>query len=479
MLWVALRFPSLALEALLRGHAPRELADAPWAVADGHTLLACDAWARMLGVSPGMGLAAAWMLAPRLRVQPRQAVLERETLEGIAACVRRFTPQVSLELPDGILAEIGRSLRLFGGLVPLARRMRIEIEAMGFAVTLAAAPTARGAWWLALAGRETLIAERAVLEPALAALPAEVACQGVAALELMRDLGIATLGELLALPREGVAQRFGHGLLDELRQALGDAPEARAWFVPPPRFAARLELPGEVTHTEGVLFAARRLLVQLEGFLAARHAGVRTFQLTLQHRNVCPKVLEIRLASLGREAERLLRLLRERLDSLVLTEPIEALRLEAGELVPLPERAMQLFQGANGETESWLRLIERLQARLGTNAVYGLAARPEHRPERAWQSLAAGERAKTREGTWGEARPLWLLDPPRRLREEGDVLCDGGPLELLAGPERIESGWWDGGDVTRDYFIARAADAALLWVFRQSSGGWYLHGLFA
>ena len=49
------------------------------------------------------------------------------------------------------------------------------------------------------------------------------------------------------------------------------------------------------------------------------------------------------------------------------------------------------------------------------------------------------------------------------------------------GPERIESGWWDGDDVTRDYFVALNADGARFWVFRERSGasGWFLHGIFA
>jgi protein ImuB len=56
-----------------------------------------------------------------------------------------------------------------------------------------------------------------------------------------------------------------------------------------------------------------------------------------------------------------------------------------------------------------------------------------------------------------------------------------GPLELLAGPERIESGWWDGGDVARDYFVARMQNEALVWIYREwrGAGGWYLHGVFA
>ncbi|HEY6133561.1 MAG TPA: DNA polymerase Y family protein, partial [Rubrivivax sp.] len=62
---------------------------------------------------------------------------------------------------------------------------------------------------------------------------------------------------------------------------------------------------------------------------------------------------------------------------------------------------------------------------------------------------------------------------------------EGRPLQLLAGPERIEAGWWDGAPATRDYFVAQAHDGALVWVFRTrlppstAAEGWFLHGRFA
>jgi protein ImuB len=480
MLWVALRFPSLALEALLRGHASRKSADAPWAIADGREVLACDARADALGVRPGMGLTAAWALAPQLRIQPRKEAAEREALEGIAAWACRFTPYVSLEPPQGMLLEVAGSLRLFRGLAALVQRIGTGIGQMGFDATSAAAPTARGAWWLVSAGRDALIEDPAAFEAVLATLPVAVACEGEAARQLLRDIGIVTMGELRGLPREGLARRFGQSLLDGLEQALGRAPEPRRFFAPPPRFAAKLELPGEVTHSEGVLFAARRLLVQLEGLLAARQAGVRRFQLTLLHRGARPTLLEVGLASPGREAERFMQLLRERLSAHTLVEPVEAIRIAAKDFVPLHDRTVDLFGDPRAQSECWARLVERLQARLGSEAVHGLGVRPEHRPERAWRRLAPGEQPPhEKEGTG--ARPLWLVEPPRRLQEAGGVPHDGAPLELLAGPERIESGWWDGGEITRDYFIARAPDSALLWVYRErgTAGAWYLHGVFA
>ena len=56
-----------------------------------------------------------------------------------------------------------------------------------------------------------------------------------------------------------------------------------------------------------------------------------------------------------------------------------------------------------------------------------------------------------------------------------------GPLELLSGPERIESGWWDDAEALRDYFVAKASDSALVWVFRELTPpyDWYAQGIFA
>jgi len=475
---VALRFPSLALEALLRGHALRESTGIPWAIADSRKVLACNAQADALGVRPGMGLAAAWALAPRLRVQPRDEATEREALEGIAAWACSFTPHVSLEPPQGVLMEVGGSLRLFHGLASMVDRMRRGLEEMGFSAMLAAAPTARGAWWLAIASSEELIMDPALLEAALAVLPVSAACPEPDALDFLRSIGVTTIEGLFALPREGLGRRLGRGLLDSLERALGTAPEPRAIFAPPVRFAAKLELHGEVEHAEGVLFAARRLLVQLEGLLAARQAGVRRFFLVLLHRAARPRVVEVGLASPGRESERFMQLLREKLSMIVLVEPVEAIRIEAADFEPLHGYTAGLFRDARIEGEGWVRLIERLQARLGGDAVHGIDLQPEHRPERAWRVLGTNERLWRGEAGTG-ARPLWLVEPPRRLKETDGMPHDGGRLELLAGPERIESGWWDGEEVARDYFIARASSSALLWIFRERSGGWYLHGLFA
>jgi protein ImuB len=377
--------------------------------------------------------------------------LPPEALAPIAAWACQFTPRVSLEPPHEVLLEVEGSLRLFGGPASLRQELTAGLEALGYPFTLAMASTARAALWRARGG-----------DAALDSLPIAVTRFDSA---FFSSIGIATVGELAQLPRGGLAQRCGPQVLAELDQALGAAPEPRAFFAPPPRFGAGLELPAAVAHAEGLLFGARRLLVQLEGLLAARQEGIRSFRLVLDG----TLKLEIGLASPARDAERFAQLLRERLGKLVLSKPVEAIRLEADGFVALAGRSAGMFGDRAAEAEGWARLLERLRVRLGHDAVCGLATQPDHRPEHAWRGVEPGE-WDPREFRLPGPRPLWLLKEEKKLRE--------GEFTPLAGPERIEAGWWDGDDAKRDYFVARLPDAALAWVYREA-GEWYLHGFFA
>lgn len=465
MLWIALHLPYLPLEALLRGCDPSQWRDEPWAVIENRSVFVCNAAAQALGVRSGVPLSAAWMIAPALRTVPRNLRTELENLESVAAWLNRFTPRVSLEAPRQVVAEIVGSLRLFDGLERLERELRSGLDALGFEARLASAPTARAALWRA-AGDGS----------ALEDLRVEVTGADPDILGLLRNLGISTLGELMRLPRDGVARRLGQELLDDLDRALGKIPEPRALFVPPARFAARLELPAQVAEAEGVLFAVRRLLAQLEGVLIARQSGIRGFALSLRHPGMRPTRVTVSLANPSRDAVHLSVLLRERLARFALIAPVEAIRLEAADFEPLHGTTANLFHDARNTGEDWVRLLDRLAARLGETAVRGLAVHSEHRPEFASQAVApessSGRRSTSLPGEQGSGpRPLWLLETPRHLGEQEFV--------LLAGPERIESGWWDGGEVRRDYFIARMGDASLVWIFRERERGWFLHGIFA
>jgi protein ImuB len=473
-MWIAVRFPLLPLEIFLRGSPTPE----PFAVEERHAVLACGDEAAVRGVCAGMASSAALALVPSLRIAARDPAAEAEALAGMAGWAGQFTPKVALDFPSTLLLEVSGSLKLFRGLEALAGALRWGAAEMGWSPVVAAAPTPRAASWLAAAGAEKFVTEPAQLEAALASLPVTVLACAKEELETLEGIGVATLGELRALPRDGVVRRFRASLLDDLDRALGLAPDPRDFFSPPARFRAAIELPAEVGEAEALLFAARRLVVQLAGFLQARSGGVQRFVLKLAHRDREATRIEIGLAAPARDAERFTLLLRERLSALALRAPVRAIALEADEVAPLAGEEPQLLFEEGRPPGQWQHLVERLRARLGAEAVHGVAARPEHRPEQA--SVLADPGAKQLQAYFGE-RPFWLLAHPKPLQEIGGVPHHEGPLELLAGPERIESGWWDGDDAARDYFIARTRSESLVWIFRdrRGEGGWYLHGVFA
>jgi len=458
MLWVAIDFPLLPLEALLRGHTSSLSTPDSWAVLEARVVLACNSAAREAGVRAGMSLAGARSIVPGLQARTRNPALEHEALEGAAAWLGRFTPAISLEPPRGLVAEVAGSLRLFGGARKLLEDLRRGFAELGFAVTIAMARTPRAALWRAAGGGGRL-----------EDLPVTVACTSTEDLEFLLDIGVRSVGDLMRLPRAGLVKRVGPQLLEMLDQASGVRPEPRHIHVPPAWFAARLQLPADVTEAKAVLFAARRLLLQLEGFLTVRHAGVRRFDITLLHKHGVSTGIAIGLAGPSRDAGHFTNLLRERLEAVSLKYPVEGIRLQAREFAPLAGYSADFFGDEHADAEGWLRLLERLRARLGAQAVHGLAVHPEHRPEQSWRNVEPGVKSAFVQCGM-EPRPLWLLDSPRRLVE--------GDFSLLAGPERIESGWWDEDGMRRDYFIARTADDALVWVYRDTES-WFLHGVFA
>ena len=474
MLWIAIDLPALALEASPPPAVPPE----PWAVIDNDCVLVCNAQAQACGVRAGMRVTAACAIAPRLNCRPRNAAAEAAALDALAAWALQFTPNVSLEPPRALLLDIEGSLGIFGGIRALLQAVERGLADMGYSATLACAPTATAAWLLARAGLARTVHCKRALAEAVAALPlAALECAAHTA-RLLQDTGVKRVGDLLALPRAGVARRCGQPLLDTIDRALGRRPAPRKFFAPPARFEAQLEFPVPAAHGEALLFAARRLLNGLAGFLAARNGGVQRLKFLLRHEKCPATTVEIGLVAPTRDAAHLTLLARERFAAFTLPAPVCAIALAADDILELAGENDSFFPDRLRDRGAWENLVERLRARLGPDAVHGVAMRDEHRPERACRRVAPGTTSTT---LARGPRPLWLFDTPRALAAASALpRDDNGPLALIAGPERIESGWWDNDDFRRDYFIAQSAAHSMLWVYRERRrpGGWYLHGVF-
>ncbi len=496
MLWLCLDLPFLSLEACTRASD----ASGPFAISEGQgrtqqVLIANEA-AMRAGIRPGMPIAAAHALVSPLQVVERDQIAERAALERLAAWAGQFTSHVSLASPKALLLEVEGSLGLFGGLKHLRHRLRSGIAALGYNAVLSVAPTPLAATWFARAADEEPVTNVPALAGRLFELTLDSLDLPPKQHELLRGLGLARLGDCLRLPRDGLARRLGAEFVTALDRAFGRLPDPRTLYVAPATFEAQLALPGTVDNAQEVLFPLNRLLLELAGFLTARVAGVQTLELRLHHPNAPATCIELGLARATRDARHLTELFRERIARVELPEPVEEIVLSASQLLPLTASESDFFAPRHTRPEIGAELIERLSARLGREAVRGLDTVAEHRPERAWHYLEA----RASSATDGRAcvatdahaagavaaqpalveRPLWLLQKPVLLDVQDGQPCLDGALELEPDNERIESGWWDGADVRRDYFIARDGEGARLWVYRELSteGKWWVQGVF-
>jgi protein ImuB len=412
-------------------------------------------------------------------------------LPRLAAIACGFTSRVSLEPPDAVLLEVRGSFQLFGGAQSLCTQLLARCRQTGLEPRWALAPTPLAALALARCGQQVIVLARDRLLGMLSPLPLAALRWPAATIDRLDSVGVRTLGAALRLPRAGFARRFGHETLLALDRLTGAAPEPRRPFVPRERFRAQLEPAFELCSHATVLQHLEPLLAQLEQFLRARQSGIDLLMLRLQHR-ACPATrVDLRLACAELQAAQFATLLSLRLSRLELPAPVLRCELRSGSLQPLVSHSESIWRpgeyggGAGRESPA---LIERLRARLGSEAVYGLCLVPEHRPESAWRVTEPGTRTpaavpgcatdagRATGAAWAalSRRPLWLLHTPETLP------CALHDLQLVDGPERIETGWWDGGDVARDYYVARDAAGAELWVYRERlpPHGWYLHGVF-
>ena len=504
MYWLALHLPRLSLEAFCAaaGVAAHDPQAPPLALVAGPGAVVADAnaTAARRGVRAGQRRATALALAAALRFGAADAARDAQALAAVAHAALAFTPAVTLEGGHTVLLEVHSTLRLFGGPARLLQRLRQAVTPLGHRVRVAAAPTALGAALLAR-WRDDLaqgphVHDLGALRTLLDAVPVTLLGPGREHGEALQGMGLVSLADLRALPRSGLARRFGEALLDELDRARGDRPDPRAWVEGPTVFDTRVELAWRADTAEQVLHAADVLLARLVAWAQGRHARVAAFTLRMghepRHRDDAQQAhteLAIALAEPSADAAHLRLLLREHLARTTLAAPALELGLHCRDVVAGTPPSGELFPSRQGEREGLVRLLERLRARLGDARVQGLEPVADHRPERATRTTAAvADRAPA--GTPATApllrRPLWLWPEATPLPERGGTpWLDGAPLQLLAGPERLETGWWNGAPALRDYFVAQAGDGALVWIYRARlpaaephAQGWFLHGRF-
>jgi protein ImuB len=519
-------------DAAIDPHAPLVLV-APGQ--GGARIVSLNRAARESGLAAGELLSNARSKVLDLQCRDADPAADAAALRKLALWCLRYTPVAAAcdetSGADGLFLDVTGCAHLLGGeaelLVDLARRLRT----FGLYPRTAIADTAGAAWAMARHGPVRPAGSRIVppggQRAALRDLPLAALRLSPASLALMRRLGFKRIGEIMPQPRAPFAARFEPEVLSRLDQALGREPEPLIPVVAPPAYHARAHFLEPILAEEHVLEAATRLLRQLAEDLERDGVGARVLRLVLFQMDGEVQSLDIGLAAPSRDAEHIAQLIGLRLYRLGRTLEadfgFEAAAVHVLAAESLPERQAPLVIAANDTSpEELARLIDRLQQRLGRDAVRSLHPVQSHTPERAVRARPAAPSPRPSRGEgrsdgrklaqasfaaphpnslpaekWGEGvRPPLLLE----RAEPADVLAvvpDGPPRHFrwrgvlhqvvsAEGPERITPEWWRrGGEETRDYYVVEDTQGRRFWLFRAGLYGqtgtvpqWFMHGVF-
>ena len=459
-------------------------------------------------------------------VAGRQAICATAALQAICAISLSFTPRVAV-CGHAVVMEVSGSLRLFGGLHKLAALLESRLHAFFKQNSLVAQIIrVQAATSLIAIGRLYLLRAGQNLPARVADMPMRTLAATHPHLAVLERTGCRTWGDLLALPRDGVARRFGAPLLTALDQARGALPEPYVWHILPVQFEQKIELDALVIQAPSLMAGVTVLLVQLHAWLLGRQSGLCALKLIwhLDPRRDVPPTGEllVRTAQPAQRLEHVARLIAERLNQENLPAPVHSITLSSLETVSLLDAAAattSLLVEPKQQGASSVQFIERLGARLGAACVEVWQPQADHRPEamQRWVTAQSGvdkyapdsgaantridwlKGIKSLKNTKKEINsdalfPTWLLPQPLKLTSRAGAPLYQGPLVKLAGPQRLEATGWLLSDThniapaLRDYFIYRSSQGVLLWIYserlalterNQVQREWYLQGVFA
>ncbi len=456
--------------------------------------------AEALGIRPGEPLAAARARLPSLQVARAEPEADAAALARLARWLQRhMSPLVALDPQDGLWLEAEGASHLFGGEARMLERLVARLATDGLTARAGLAGTAGAAWALArfaaTAEAPVAVAPRAAAAEAIAALPAAALRLAPGQAEDLARLGVATVADLLAIPRTSLGRRFGLDLLRRIDEALGTAGTPLAWLAPEDKLQARAALPEPAATPEALHALIERLVPPLVRRLARAGLGALRLDLRFCRTDGTWAALRTGAAAPTREAAHIARLLH------LLVESVDPGPGIAEAILACP-RAAALPPAQRGTEDGPAPLAEtadRIEARLGPGRLFRVAPTAGAFPESTLVRRAPLDPAGT---DWPRhlPRPTRLLDPPEPV-EAIAMLPDRPPVALrwrgrryrvraADGPERMHAAWWEPDAdpaAVRDYFAVELEDGCRLWLFRAGDGadpatgdfGWRVHGLFA
>jgi protein ImuB len=422
---------------------------------------------------------------------------QQRCLNTLAGVVESVSSTVSLH-SQALVCEIRSSLRYFGGINPIHEKLKHPLEEALVSMKLpsdylyAASPTVTGSLLLAKSGHNTLVYRKENLRSALGELSTHVLQLSAEQDRRLYNMGIRQLRDIWRLPMDGIRKRFGSEFVTTLNKALGKAPEPTKQYLPPPTFSTSYDLPYELENLDRLMPVIDEMLAQLTDFLTRRDLSTSHLAISLLHERRPSTAINISLRTPSRATEHFLLLVETHFNNLSIPAPVISIKLAVEQFDAFTAQSGSLaleskVNRATRETDL-SQFMEHLRARLGVNTVKNIEHVAEHCPEYASRQSDAVEFKNNysyalpdSNGIARSPRPIWLLEPPLQLSLKNNRLYHRKPIVIINGPERIETYWWAGEDIRRDYYVAKELGGSRLWIYHECCGErrWFLHGYFS
>ena len=483
-IWLYLYFPLLPLEALLP-QLSTEQRQKPIAVIDlqknTHRVLCCNSQASAWGIESSLSVSTALALCPELIVLPRQIGSEQDCQQQLALLSYRFTPLVIVHDYVGLWLDIAGCDQLFKGYNNLLGKLETQLQHQGITPVNGIGPNPLAAQLLCQSRFQTELPSDREIQHRLTTTALHQLKTSRKQQQSFKQLGLRTLGDLLALPRTELSRRFDGQLMDSIAQLNNEQPFNAPYFKPANSFRDLIQNPQGLFNKESLLFPMKILLQRLCNYLIARQCHCQEIEWHFEPLIGESRQMRIQLSGSQNSWANLLMLSRLQLEQLELPGSVEQIILTTDQFVDMPMGMFNLdLFGDSDSAQQSCDLIDSLNARLGIEALSQPVLNQDYLPEQASTLAAPGQHIKTTINDRLKApQPVWLLTEPAPVQMRNQQLYWHQPLSIISGPERLCGNWWQA-EQQRDYYLACDSRGARYWLYREtSSQRWFVHGLFS
>ncbi len=482
-IWLYLHFPLLALETLLP-QVPTQQAQKPIAIIslqkNIQRVLCCNTQAAAWGIEPELSVSTALALCPELLVLPRQLEQEQQRMQQLALLAYSFSPVVTV-YSSGLSLEISGCNKLFKGYSALLQALAKKLDDQAITAVSGIGQNPLAAQLLCQSRLHTELPSQQETQRRLHNTDLRYLKTNRKQQQSFKQLGLKTVGDLLALPRTALSRRFDTELMTTIAQLNNEQLIVEPRFQPASTFRDLIQNPQGIFNKESLLFPMKTLLQRLCQYLIARQCHCREIKWYFEPLMGESQHMQIQLSGSQNNWSTLLMLSRLQLERLDLPRSIEQIILHADQFIEAPMGVFNLDLFADQKTEQQsCELIDSLNARLGTEALSQPMLNQDYLPEQASTLAIPGQQINTALNEKPKApQPLWLLTTPAPVQMRNQQLYWHQPLTIISGPERLCGNWWQS-EQQRDYYLACDSKGARYWLFRQTSNQrWFVHGLFS